>query len=330
MQKNSNPVGFAYSGPFVPVRATAREIILKRNPWYYDRANVKSDWISIRFLDPSEIATAYLENSCDWTPWFLPFNLLKRPDDLVLGLQYATGFYYFCNPVGPYGDPKIRKAFALLAPWDQVSLTAGELFTTNTLVPGSDATPLSEIVPHDPLQRKTMAFNLLEEAGYPEGEGLPQLSIAIPRGNRIEEATHLLAEAWSGEIGVTVVLDVVPLSVYSSRPAENPYELAYITWIADFEDPFAFLHLWETDSSYNLGNFSDPEFDSLMQQALLSPGVSQRMQLMHEAESLLLGQAVVFPVMHGLSTHIIDSEHVTGWHANPLDIHPLKYLYSSR
>ena len=48
------------------------------------------------------------------------------------------------------------------------------------------------------------------------------------------------------------------------------------------------------------------------------------------AEEHLLSASIVFPIYHGITTNIIDSEYVTGWYDNTLNIHPVKYLGTTR
>ena len=45
------------------------------------------------------------------------------------------------------------------------------------------------------------------------------------------------------------------------------------------------------------------------------------------AQQLLLDEAVIMPISHPVSFHIIDTNVVGGWYSNALDVHPFKYLY---
>jgi ABC-type oligopeptide transport system substrate-binding subunit len=125
---------------------------------------------------------------------------------------------------------------------------------------------------------------------------------------------------------MTVVLDSVPLSTYSRYPELSPYELSFITWIGDFHDPFAFLYLFSGESGYNLGKLHDETFDRLLGMALKAENVEERMRFTEAAESYLLENSLVFPLYHGFTINTIQSDRVTGWYANILDFHPIKYL----
>jgi oligopeptide transport system substrate-binding protein len=49
-----------------------------------------------------------------------------------------------------------------------------------------------------------------------------------------------------------------------------------------------FLDLWETDSPFNTGGYSNERYDELIQQAKTETDADKRMQLMQEAEKLLV------------------------------------------
>lgn len=309
------------SGPFVIKKADEHSVILGKNNWYWDYDAVASDYIEVRFVDPDKLIQSYLDRTIHWSLGYIPPQVLRHPEDLSISFEYSTGFYYFSAQDGPYADPRVRKALSLLIPWDTVRLMSRQVFHATHLVPDYEGKPAADVKTN-----RDLAFQLLNEAGYPNGEGLPPLSMAIHRGSQVEQTAHFIASQWSREIGMTVILDVVGLSVYTRDPAASPYDFAFITWIGDFYHPFSFLHLWTSDSTYNLGNYRNEEFDLMMQEAMESPTEQLRTTRMRQAEEHLLNEAVVFPVYHGIATNIIDTERVKGWFDNVLNIHPLKDL----
>lgn len=168
-------------------------------------------------------------------------------------------------------------------------------------------------------------IELLEKGGYPYGKGLPMISIGITRGSQNSTAAELIAEIWSKTLGITVTLNTVPLSVYASRPEENPFDFCTMTWIGDYFDPMAFLSLFESSSSYNLANYSNPEFDKIIELAQNADTVTRK-SLLKQAEKLLLDDGVVIPVSTAFATNFVREDLIEGWQSNPLDIHPFKDL----
>ena len=85
--------------------------------------------------------------------------------------------------------------------------------------------------------------------------------MALTRGSQNAVAAEFIASLWSRILGLTVILDTVPVTLFSSVPEDNPYDFCTITWIADYFDPMAFLQMFRSDSSYNLANYSNADFD---------------------------------------------------------------------
>ena len=117
-----------------------------------------------------------------------------------------------------------------------------------------------------------------------------------------------------------------PCPLYTRYPRENPYDVSYITWVADFKDPFAFLPLFSSSSSYNIANYSNAAYDDLLEKAVRSSSEEERKNAIDEAQKMLLEEAIIFPIHSGFSLHIIDSARVKGWYDNSINIHPLRSL----
>ena len=309
------------SGPFQITELTDTRITLSKNPWYYDYDAVASDYISLTFLSDQDLIDAYRNRKVHWTPSYVPREKLYNREDLHIYPEFSTGFFYFSASRGPYADPKVRKAIALLIPWDELRAESGQIFPSRHLIPDYQRTFTGE--PYDHQQAQQEAYAILAEAGYPYGSGLPPLSLAIHRGSQVQHLSDRIAETLSRSLGITVIVDTVPLSMYARYPQQTPYDAAFITWIGDFLDPLAFLLLFSSNG-HNLTNVQDATFDALLSKTWeLSPA---RESYISEAEQYLLSTSSVFPMYHGITTHIILSDRVTGWYDNVLNIHPLKHL----
>lgn len=312
------------SGAYEIVEEGDEKIVLAKQFWYRDWDGVKSDFIEIVLMESGALAQAFSNRLIDWSVAFLPLQSLNRIDDLRLSVEYSTGFYYFSSLQDAYRDSRVRRALALLIPWEELRKESNQIFPTPYLIPDLER-PSKGV--HPPLN-VSEAYALLAEAGYPYGAGLPQLNMAIHKGASYAESGEKIANIWSRALGITVTLDVVPLAMYSRFPALSPYDFSFITWVGDFHDPLSFLLLFSGESDYNLGNYANREYDGLLAKAMATSDNGERTARLIEAEKFLINEALVFPLFHGLTTNIIDSGRVRGWYDNPLDIHPLKYLYT--
>jgi peptide/nickel transport system substrate-binding protein/oligopeptide transport system substrate-binding protein len=98
------------------------------------------------------------------------------------------------------------------------------------------------------------------------------------------------------------------------------------TWIGDYADPLTFMQLWTSDSNLNDAHFSDGDYDSTVSASLSVQDARERYKKLGAAEEILLTKAVILPLNHTPAFHLIDLTRVDGWYANPLDIHPFKYI----
>ncbi len=301
----------SYSGAYVLKAQTQKGIILCKNPKYWDE--VKNDKVEI-YLG-SDFDEAFANGDIQWSM----ATVQNASEYMILSKLYATTFFYFNDKTEAYSNEYVRKALISLIPWDIIRYIQGTLLESSSLVPGSS------------VQSPDIkgALDLLSQAGYPYGEGLPMISIAITRGAQNAAVAELIAELWSKTLGVTVTLNTVPLTVYASNPAENPFDFCTITWIGDYFDPMAFLSLFESTSSFNIANYSNEEYDSLLSLAQSADEVT-RSSLLLKAEQILLDSGVVIPMSTAFATNFVRTDLIKGWKSNPLDIHPFKDLQLSK
>ncbi|MCB0782170.1 MAG: ABC transporter substrate-binding protein, partial [Flavobacteriales bacterium] len=139
-----------------------------------------------------------------------------------------------------------------------------------------------------PLHDPDRARALLAEAGHPGGEGLPPLVLTTTASylDICEFIQHELAA-----FGITVQVDVVPLSTHKQGVAGGDFLFFRKNWIADYPDAENFLLLFATANSAPAGpnytRFSDPEYDAIYDQALRSTDDGLRLALYEQLDSTL-------------------------------------------
>ena len=297
----------SYSGAYVLEQQSDESIILVKNKHYW--GEVKND--KVELLLGSDFDEAFQNGEIQWSM----AAVQNASDWMVISRLYATTFFYFSAKEGAYANEYVRQALISLIPWDIIRYIQGTLMESDSLVPQSG---VEAELPDETVE-------LLAKGGYPYGEGLPMISMGITRGSQNASAAELIAEIWSKTLGITVTLNTVPVSVYASEPENNPFDFCTMTWIGDYFDPMAFLGLFETSSSYNLANYSNSEFDQILELAQKADDVT-RQDLLLEAEKLLLEDGVVIPVSTAFATNFVRKDLIEGWTSNPLDIHPFKDL----
>ena len=309
------------NGPFWLAEWRAGELVFERNPHYWARSTVDLDRLRIRFFDdPRAVTAGFLAGDIHWARDF-DFNEQLRPF-IVVNRLFGTTYFVFRAADEPYDDARVRRALALLVPWEAVRSPERSRIPTSVLVPRmADYPEVEGIAAGD----ARAAERLLEQARFPGGAGLPPIVIKVGSAGMAEYAT-LLEDAW--ETALTVDVTVAHVRDYAGYLAEieaGAFTLTVGSWIGDFVDPISFLQMWTGASNLNDAGYASRDYDRTIDQALEATGLD-RLQLLAEAETLLLQDAVILPVSHAAALSLIDLQRISGWTPNLLDIHPFRYL----
>ena len=238
------------------------------------------------------------------------------PQRLEINPLFATSYYFFNNKQKPWDDWRVRKGLALLLPWDKIR--SQEFLPTTRLIPAIPGYPDLKGFEKASVQE---GLDLLEEAGYPKGKGLPEIRIRVPYADSM--ALNLIKRSLEELLETTVILDEISsFSEYYKSLRRDDYALGQITWIGDYADPMTFLQMWEENSSLNDAGFYNEEYDNLLDEA----ADGNRLEKMAEAERILLDTAQILPMSHSPALNLIDLRFIEGWYHNVLDIHPFKYI----
>lgn len=310
------------NGPFDVTEWQPDELVFERNPHYWARSTVDLDRIHIRFFDDlSMINAGFMKGTVHWATNFQD-DTLVRPF-IVANRLFSTSYFVFRSSDPPFDDVRVRRALALLVPWETVRAPGGQVqFPSSVLVPQAPGYPDVNGITTEDLRTSR---RLLEQAGFADGAGLPPIIIKVASAWAIRRAEPI-KKAWETHLGADVT--VALMSEYDDYLADikaGEFTLAAAGWIGDFADPITFLQMWTSSSNLNDAGYTSREYDRLIARARGDTGLD-RLELLGKAEELLLQEAVILPVYHGVTASLIDLQRISGWSPNPLDIHPFRYL----
>ena len=169
------------------------------------------------------------------------------------------------------------------------------------------------------------ARQLFAEAGYPNGEGFPVLSIlynTAENHRRIAESIH---QMWKRSLGIDVELVNKEWKVYLDSKDEGDFEIARQGWVGGI-DYASYLDLFSDNSGNNDSGWSNAEFEDLYLKSFSELDPQKRLQLIQQAEEIMLKEMPAAPIYHYTSNYLVDTR-VKKWYDNSVDQRSLKDVY---
>ncbi|AEJ20230.1 peptide ABC transporter substrate-binding protein [Gracilinema caldarium] len=309
------------NGPYYLVEQHKDRLVLAKNELYWDSKRVALKKLIIRFTqDGEEAASLWNSGEARWIAGDVNLEALQDRSGIVVNAMFATYYFYIRSSRSPWNDSRVRQALSLTLPWD--AIRQGYYLPAETLIYPIPGYPKPKGLTETNLEK---AQQLLKEAGFPKGVGMPTLVIKISQSKEAYRIASIMASAWKDGLGVPVDIKVTSYDSYLDELKKDDYVVGSSTWIGDFADPYTFLQMWRWDSNLNDARFHDPVYENLIDQSMKEEG-EVRWQTLSRAEEQLLQGGTVLPIAYTPALNIIDMNEIDGWYPNPLDIHPFKYL----
>ena len=331
---HSNPE--VYSGAYELEIAAERKYILKKNPFYWDNKSVTLERITFVQSDNPEDNTFYFNTGAvDWVTANVNQQKLLDLKAIQLNATFGTGYLYFkmsnkkpadskCSRV--WDLPEFRNAVLEAFPWNDIHKKY--LIPASTLVyPLSGYPQIDGFDYTDAIEASMKMKDAREKYGVAQEEIIP-LVMHVFENEFTEEDEKLIRDALE-PLGLSLEIRRIPAYQYYASIAAADADILVTSWIGDFADPLAFLELFRGGSTMNDSGWKNSQFDELLEQAATS-GENERLNLLGQAETILLDEGMVLPLYRSVSSSVIDLTEVGGWFVNAFDVHPLKYLYKKQ
>ena len=332
-----NPTTYIGNGPYqVSAWNYGAEIVMVPSATYYEEVKGPAS-ITFKVMDDEDaVLSGFRSGELDF--------VADVPKDEVAGLlsggeldmvDYVSTYYLcFQTQEAPFDDPLVRKAFALAIDRsflvEQVT-RSGEA-AAGGLVPAGvyDAAGVTgddfRTVGGDYYDLSGEAYTanceearrLLAEAGYPNGEGFPVVDYLYNTSDVHRAVAEALQDMWQQQLGVTVSLNDQTWSEFLQTRKAGDFSIARGNWRADYNDPISFLDMWITDDGGNDGQYANPDYDALIQQAEAATDPVERMELLHQAEDLIIGEDFALCPLYFYTQKYMISDRVGGLLYTPL------------
>lgn len=295
-------------------RVVNEKLELTPNPYYWDRAHTVLTRVTFVPINQESAATKrYLAGDLQITESFpkeLYQKLMKQiPGEVYTPEQLGTYYYAFNTQQAPLNDVRVRKALSYSIDRGLIAnkvLGTGEKpayhFTPDVTAGFEPAANLLSSSSQRELDEKARA--LLKEAGYGPTRPL-KLTLLYNTAEIHKKMALAIASLWKQKLGAQVELTNQEWKTYLDSRQSGQFEVIRSSWVADYNDPSAFLGLWGSHHSGNMARFANARYDELLALAARSQDERERARLFDEAETILLDEAPIAPIYQYTNARLI-------------------------
>jgi oligopeptide transport system substrate-binding protein len=280
-------------------------ILLTKDPTYYDAANVDIDQVKMWMVDDTTALQMYRDGQMGTTA--VPIDELDdvKADPLLsqqlfIAPRACTYYYGFSISQEPFDDPLVRKAFAAATNRRGLidSVTGGGQQPALTYTPPGlfghvDGYAEDVGIPYDP----TQARQWLSDAGYPDGQGLPEITLWFNESEGHQSIAEYIRDSWYATLGVSVTLNTRPWGEYLDQLPGGEFQVWRLGWCMDYPDANNFLNDGIDRSRH--GKWNNATYEDLLDQAAREQDPGVREDLYKQAEEILVEtDAVMLPLYY--------------------------------
>ncbi|MFC3906228.1 peptide ABC transporter substrate-binding protein [uncultured Clostridium sp.] len=323
---SANPEGWATSpetyicnGPFKLVKWDMKDqLVFERNENYWDASNVKLDSLTFKLV--TDETTAYSElkaGNFDMVNSVPTNEIQPGKEEGLVKISPYLGTYFFAINVGKQdtlnddvkkalSNKLVRQALNLVVDRQEIidNVAKAEQVPAYSFVPkgifNEDGSEFADKEYYDPTamdENIAKAKELLKEAGYENGEGLPTFELMYNSEGAHKDICQIIQQNWA-EIGVNVELTNQEWAVFLNTRQQGDYQISRHGWIGDYVDPMTFLDMWVTGGGNNDCGFSNAEYDKLISDAKVETDAAKRTEMLRKAEDILMDEMPIIPIYY--------------------------------
>lgn len=352
------PEHFVGNGPYVPSEAKLDDhITLKKNPIYWDAANVEIETaVAHAWTDPQVAIDCYKKGKCDWTGISVNFppselDAIRDPKDpsrftvadVVRYARNANAYIALNTKRRGLDDARVRNALSLAidrAQLERFVTRSGNVPSVNFIPDGlAGYAPRRDSVAVD----CPKAQALFAAAGYAGGVSFPSFEVLYRTNSPVEpNVANAVMDMWKKCLGISTTARGLEMKLW--RPAivdRNPkptattpggpktYGITMDGWQGDYAHPHTFAALLQCGNGQNDSDFCSRDYDRAIADGLVARVPAVMQAAYRNAEDILAREMPVIPLWFSPRIHAVRPEW-SGIEPNVAINHPLKYVRRRR
>ena len=301
----TDPETNVYNGPFTFKKYQAEQgYTLAKNADYADRKNVKIDEVDVKIIkDPMLAINLFETGELDVAPLNSENVVTYKDQKEYNTFSDSRMFFIRMNQkTEALQDQQTRQAID--AAYDKKALT-------ETLL-GNGSLPADYIVPQelDPKYDKTRQIEASFDATQAK-QVLADQNLELTMIIEDDDVSKKIGEYIQGSLkqqNVDVKLLSLPKKERLAREGRGDYDLSLASWAPDYQDATTYLNLFMTGNPFNMMDYSNEQYDELLKQAENELDQDKRLELLSEAETMLLDDQAISPVYQRKNAFLQNTE----------------------
>ncbi len=201
-------------------------VTLERSQTYWNREAIALERVRLVASENAEQAlNAYRAGdidavtNADFEP--LALKLLEPFEDFRRRTHAAVNFYEVNHEEAPFDDRRVREALAISI--ERERLTEGEM--EGQTQPALSFLPFVSTDETKIVQDKERAKDLMEEAGFPNGEDFPDIRLVINRNDTQQRVARAVARMWKENLNVDTEIIIKENAEFEQARISGDYDL---------------------------------------------------------------------------------------------------------
>lgn len=168
------------------------------------------------------------------------------------------------------------------------------------------------------------ARDLLYQAGFPEGKGLPEITLSTTSAY-LDLSEYIQKQL--NEIGIKIKIEVLPAAIHTESAARGKLQFFRKSWVADYPDAENYLALFYSKNyapaGPNYTHFNNRLYDKLYESAKQTLDYDKRIELYQEMDRIIVEEAPIVNLYYDEAIKF-HSKNIEGLEINPMNLLTLK------
>jgi peptide/nickel transport system substrate-binding protein len=171
---------------------------------------------------------------------------------------------------------------------------------------------------------------LLIEAGYPDGKGLPEITLHTT-DNYLEQTEFIQSQLAENNINIKISVDKA--SVLRQAVASCEYNFFKKSWVGDYADEENFMSLFYSKNFAPVGtnytHYKNPDFDILFEKVIREQNREVKNTLYQKMDQMLIDDAPIVPLYYDQVIRLVH-KNIKDLNTNPMNLLNLKLVKKER